>query len=134
MAFFKHKVCTEFQNKDEDKGDGVVLALQPWVPRLPSAMRLELGYWAVNILSDMRACYAALFLGSGHCINGYFVKIRRLVVYTIFVGARTRLVSYLVPPAFARQRIRAVVSSATDSISSSADESFKGHMEKRRRH
>ena len=64
LVFFKDKLCDEGQRKEEE-GGGVVLALAPWVNRLPPAMRLSFDDWAMKKVSDMRACYAAFFLGSG---------------------------------------------------------------------
>ncbi len=111
----------------------MVLALAPWVKRLPSAMRLPFDDWAVNKVSDMRACYAAFFLGSG-CINDRLVKMRRLVIGRVFWSCRSRLVAYLVPRAPARQRIRALAASAAPAVcSSTAPESPEEHKEKRPR-
>ena len=118
MAFFKDKLCDEGQKKDEEDG-GVVLALAPWVNRLPPAMRLSFDDWAMKKTSDMRACYAAFFLGSG-CINDRLVKMRRLVFGHVFSCCRSRLVAYLVPRAPARQRICALAASAAPAVSSSA--------------
>ena len=118
MAFFKDKLCDEGQTKDEE-GGAVVLALASWVNRLPTAMRLSFDDWAVNKVSDMRACYAAFFLGSG-CINDRLVKMRCLVLGHVFSCCRSRLVAYLVPRAPARQRICALAASAVPAISSSA--------------
>ena len=74
MDFFKEKLC----NEDGQIYDESVLALAPWVRRLPSAMRLRFDSWAAKKVFDMRACYAAFFLGSG-CINDRLIKMRRLV-------------------------------------------------------
>ena len=112
LAFFKGKLCDEGQKKVEEGGGGV-LALAPWVTRLPPAMRLPFDEWAVNKVFDMRACYAALFLGSG-CINDRLVKMRRLVFGHVFTCCRSRLVAYLVPRAPARQRICALAASAAE--------------------
>ena len=118
LAFFKDKLCNEGQKKDEE-GGGVVLALAPWVKRLPPAMRLPFDDWAMKKASDMRACYAAFFLGSG-CIDDRLVKMRRLVFGHVFSCCRSRLVAYLVPRAPARQRICALAASAAPAVSSSA--------------
>ena len=131
LAYFKGKLCDEGQRKDEECG-GVVLALAPWVKRLPSAMRLPLNDWAVNKVADMRACYAAFFLGSG-CINDRLVKMRRLVFGHVFACCRSRLVTYLVPRAPARQRICALAASAAPAVSSSAAVESPEHIEKRPR-
>ena len=82
LAFFKEKLCDEGQ-REEEEGGGVVLALAPWVNRLPPVMRLSFDDWAIKKVSDMRACYAAFFLGSG-CINDRLVKVRRLVFGRVF--------------------------------------------------
>ena len=116
MVFFKGKLCDEEQKKDEE-GGGVVLALAPWVTRLPQSMKLPFRYWAVNTVSDIRACYAAFFLGSG-CINDRLVKVRRLVFGRVFACCRSRLLAYLVPRAPARQRICALAASAAPAVSS----------------
>ena len=128
LAFFKDKLSDEGQMNNE-LGGGVVLVLAPWVTRLPPAMRLPFDDWAVNNVFDMRACYAAFFLGSG-CINDRLVKIRRLVFGHVFACCRSRLVAYLVPRAPARQRICALAASAAPAVSSSAAaESFEEHKE-----
>ena len=121
LAFFKDKLCDEGQRNEEEDG-GVVLALAPWVNRLPLAMRLSFDDWAMKKVSDMRACYAAFFLGSG-CINDRLVKMRRLVIGRVFWSCRSRLVAYLVPRAPARQRIRTLALSAVPVSSSTAAES-----------
>ena len=118
LAFFKDKICDEGQRNEEECG-GVVLALAPWVNRLPPVMRLSFDDWVMNKVFDMRACYAAFFLGSG-CINDRLVKMRRLVFGHVFSCCRSRLVAYLVPRAPARQRICALAASATPAVSSSA--------------
>jgi len=117
FVFFKDKLCDEGQKLDEE--GGVVLALAPWVDRLPPAMRLSFDDWVMKKVSDMRACYAAFFLGSG-CINDRLVKMRRLVFGHVFSCCRGRLVAYLVPRAPARQRIFALAASAAPAVSSSA--------------
>jgi len=129
LAFFKDKLCAEGKKEDEE-GSGVVLVLAPWVNRLPPAMRLPFDDWAVKKVSDMRACYAAFFLGSG-CINDRLVKMRRLMFGNVFTCCRSRLVAYLVPRAPARQRICAFVTSTAPAVSA---ESPEEHKEKRRRH
>ena len=82
-------------------------------------MRLLFDDWAIKKASDMRACYAAFFLGSG-CVNDRLVKMRRLVFGHVFSCCRSRLVAYLVPRAPARQRICALAASAAPAVSSSA--------------
>ena len=132
LAFFKGKLCNEGQKKDEE-GGGVVLTPAPWIKRFPAAMRLSFDEWAVNKVSDMRACYVALFLGSG-CINDRLVKMRRLVFGHVFTCCRSRLVAYLVHRAPARQRICALAASAAPAVSSSAAaEPHEEHIEKRAR-
>ena len=132
-TFFKDKLCDEGQKKDEE-GGGVVLALAPWVTRLPPAMRLPFDAWALSKVFDMRACYAAFFLGSG-CINDRLVKMRRLMFGHVFTCCRSRLVAYLVPRAPARQRICALAASAAPTVSSSAAaESLEEHKNKYPRH
>ncbi len=130
LAFFKAKLSEE-QKRDEkededqdekEEGGGVVSVLAPWVKRLPPDMRLSLEGWAVNKVSDMRACYVAFFLGSG-CINDRLVKMRRLVIGRVFWSCRSRLLAYLVPRAPARQRIRVLALSAVPVSSSTAAES-----------
>ena len=117
LNFFKGKLCDEGQ-KNEECGGGV-LELAPWVTRLPQSMKLPFGYWAVNKVADMRACYAAFFLGSG-CINDRLVKVRRLVFGRVFACCRSRLVAYLVPRTPARQRICALAERAAPAVSSFA--------------
>ena len=132
LAFFKGKLCDEGKKRDEE-GSDVVSALAPWVTRLPPAMRLPFDEWAVSKVSDMRACYAAFFLGSG-CINDRLVKMRRLMFGHVLSCCRSRLVAYLVPHAPARQSICALAVSAAPAVSSStAAESPEGHKEKRSR-
>ena len=108
LAFFKNKFYDERRKKDDEGGD-VISALAPWIRRLPPAIRLPLDDWVVKNVSDMRACYAAFFLGSG-CINNRPIKLRRLVFGHVFTCCRSRLVAYLVPraPVF-RQRICALI-------------------------
>ncbi len=118
MAFFKGKLCEKGQ-KNYEEGSGRVLVLAPWIKRLPPAMRLSFDDWAVNTVSDMRACYAAFFLGSG-CINDRLVKLRRLVFDRVFACCRSRLVAYLVPRAPARQRICTLAASAAPAATSFA--------------
>jgi len=118
LAFFKHKLCNERQKKYKEGGD-VVLALAPWITRLPPAMRLSYDDWAMKKVSDMRACYAAFFLGTGF-INDLLVRMRRLVFGRVFTCCRSRLVGYLVPRAPARQCICALAASAAPAVSSSA--------------
>ena len=89
----------------------MVSALEPWVKRLPPAMRLPFDDWKINKVFDMRTFSAAFFLGSG-CINDRLVKMRRLVFGRVFTCCRSRLVAYLVPRAPARQRICALAASA----------------------
>ena len=96
-----------------------MISQAPWVIRLPPAMRLPFDDWAVKKVIDMRACYAAFFLGSG-CTNDRLVKVRRLVFAHVFTCCRSRLVAYLVPRAPARQRICALAASAAPAVSSSA--------------
>ena len=117
LPFFKGMLCDEVHKKDEVGGVG--LTLSPWVKRLPLAMRLPLEDWAANKVADMRTCYAAFFLGSG-CINGRLVKIRLLISSRVFACCRSRLLTYLVPRAPARQRICALAASAVPAISSTA--------------
>ena len=127
LAFFKVKLSEEqkwdekeHEEQDEkEQGGGVVSVLAPWVKRLPPTMRLQLDDWAVNKVSDMRACYAAFFLGSG-CINDRLVKMRLLVFGHVFTCCRSRLLALLVPRAPARQRICALAASAAPAVSSSA--------------
>jgi hypothetical protein len=120
LNFFKDKLCEEGDKKDDKCGD-LTLPLAPWVMRLPRAMRLPFDSWAVNKVSDMRACYIAFFLGSGCTEGSRLAKMRRLVFGHVFTCCRSRLVAYLVPRAPARRRICALAASAAPSVSSSTD-------------
>ena len=107
LDVFKAKLC------DEGQEVASVSKIPYWVTRFPSAMRLSFDDWAANKVADMRACYAAFFLGSG-CIDKRLVKMRRTVFGHVFTCCRSRLVAYLVPRAPARQRICALAASASE--------------------
>ena len=112
MDFFKAAL------RDEGQEVASVSAIPYWVTLFPPAMRLSFDDWAANKVADMRACYAAISLGSG-CIDKRLVKVRRIVFGHVFTCCRSRLVAYLVPRAPARQRICALAASAAPAVSSS---------------
>ena len=80
---------------------------------LPGHSRLEVREWAVHVMGDSSACYAAFFAGTGLLADGDSPRLRHLVgkqgSHSIFRPIRIRLLPLLVASSRTRTTARALL-------------------------